>query len=193
MKKIKIGKIICLIFGLMLVVNPGISAKSSMEKKIAKKTSISEKKSEAERIAEKFMNDYIKENISLEDWLAASPVTENFRKMYKERSRALELAEKQLENKKLSESERKLLNKYKGIEYNTLLGSEIFATSSEHSNFKVKSWNEKTGTMILKDNIKPEFAVHSEGKPINVEVKLKLVKSNGKWLIDGAGAVNIKK
>ncbi|MBF0803142.1 MULTISPECIES: hypothetical protein [unclassified Neisseria] len=45
------------------------------------------------------------------------PVTENFRKTYQGRSRALELSEQALENKKLSKSERKLLNQYRGIEY----------------------------------------------------------------------------
>ncbi|MDO5089452.1 MAG: hypothetical protein Q4D53_06680 [Leptotrichiaceae bacterium] len=136
--------------------------------------------------AEKFINDYINENINLEDWLAASPVTENFRKVYKERTIALELVEKFLNNEKLSKSERELLNKYEGIEYDALLSGIIFDISPGHSKFKVKSWDEKTGIMILKDTIKPEFPVHSEGEPVNMEVKLKLVKLNGKWLIDSA-------
>ncbi|MFC3875228.1 hypothetical protein [Neisseria musculi] len=99
----------------------------------------------------------------------------------------MELAEQALENKKLSKSERKLLNQYRGIEYDALLGAALLDVSPEHFDFKVKNRNGKTGIMVLRDNVKPEFAVHADGKPVNIEVKLRLIKSKGKWLIDGVG------
>ena len=48
-------------------------------------------------------------------------------------------------------------------------------------NFEVKSYNEKTGEVILRENAR------------DIDFPVKVAKVNGKWLIDGAGTVNMPK
>ena len=177
--------------------NIAASAKSSTK---TEKKANKNQNDEVILIAEKFMNDYI--DVNVKNWLDVQPVTESFRKAYNERSRALELSEALLNEvikmEALPKSDVDILNRHQGVEYDALLGSSSFDINPDYSKFKLKSWNEKTGIAVLRDEIAPDKATGGcdtkgcEPKPINIEVEVKLVKSNGKWLVDGAGAVNMK-
>ena len=111
-------------------------------------------------IAEKFMNDYI--DVNVKNWLDVQPVTESFRKAYNERSRALELSEallnEEIKMEALPKSDVDILNRHQGVEYDALLGSSSFDINPDYSKFKLKSWNEKTGIAVLRDEIAPDKA-----------------------------------
>ena len=49
----------------------------------------------------------------------------------------------------------------------------------ENSVFAVKSYNQKTGIVTLKD------------EKTGIELPVKVIKVKGQWLIEGAGTVNI--
>ncbi|MDO5088808.1 MAG: hypothetical protein Q4D53_03390 [Leptotrichiaceae bacterium] len=179
MKKIKTGKILYLIFGLIIAVSIGATAKSSVEKKMTAKTSMSEKKNEAENIAENFVNDYINIDYeNLDKWIKTQPVTEKFKMIHTNQIRAVEISDRILNGEKVSEKDRKFSDEYT-VDYGPIFGA-AWADLKEDSIFKVKSYNKKTGRIILKD------------EKTEIEFPVNVVNKNGKWLIDGAGTVNIK-
>ena len=131
---------------------------------------------EAILVAEKFMNEYMK-NENFEDWLSKQSVSDNFRKILNERIRANELNENyETKEMELSEEDRDLVKKYSDV-YEPVLAKTKYNTNPYdptepgRGKFKATSWDEKTGIVVLNDEISPEF-------------KIRLVKSSGKWLVD---------
>lgn len=168
MKKIKTGKILYLIFGLIMVLSLGITAESSVKKK-----------TEAEKIAENFVNDYINVNIENHDkWMSTQPITKKFKIIHTNQKHAGEISERILSGEKVSEKDRKFSNEY-AVDYGPIFGA-VWLDLEEDSIFKVKSYNKKTGRIILKD------------EKTGIELPVNVINKNGKWFIDGAGTVNIK-
>lgn len=143
--------------------------------------------------AANFINEFVKldSNANVANWLKTQAVTENFRKYYDNQVKAVELSNAVLDGKKkLTAQEEKFVQDY-SVDY-----APIFGTAWEYLSegviidgkvintpvkFEVKSFNEKTGDVVLKDNAR------------NIDFPVKVVKVNGKWLVDGAGTVNISK
>ena len=55
----------------------------------------------------------------------------------------------------------------------------MVADLQDDSVFELESYNQKTGIVNLKD------------KKTGIEMPVKVIKVNGKWLIDGAGLTNM--
>ena len=133
-----------------------------------------------EAVALNFINAYyfnLLEGIDDDNWFEAQPLTDNFKKVYKNQERAIEISEQILSGKKVSKADEEFARKY-SVDYAPIFGAVILDLD-ENSVFAVKSYNQKTGIVTLKD------------EKTGIELPVKVVKVKGKWLIEGAGTVNI--
>ena len=158
-----------------------ISAKAASQGATGKETVTTEKKAEntMEAVAMNFINLYVSlpEDINFERWFEAQPLTDNFKKVYKNQERAREISEQILSGKKVSKADEEFARKY-SVDYAPIFGAAILDLD-ENSVFAVKSYNQKTGIVTLKD------------EKTGIELPVKVIKVKGQWLIEGAGTVNI--
>ena len=140
-------------------------------------------------IAINFANEYIqlKNPDEFDKWFAKAPITEKFRKEYRRREKHIELSQKALEGK-LTPADEKFLKENDDIDsyylYDPLLGLGIGDLVQE-SEFLLKEYNPKSKIVRLKDKYEEEFVIDGrKGYLGGTEIVLKLVKQNGKWLID---------
>ena len=180
---------------ILIVASLGIAANASKTNKVQKtvkesnqvNTKLSSEDKEAINTAINFMNEYIeiRDPDELDKWLAKAPITEKFRKEYRRREKHIELSQKSLEGK-LSPADEKFLKENDDIDYDSdaLLGSGIIDIREE-SGFQLKKYDSKSKTVYLKDKYEEDFVVDGrKGHQGGTEIILKLVKQNGKWLID---------
>ena len=180
---------------ILIVASLGIAANASKTNKVQKavkesnqaNTKLSSEDKEAINTAINFMNEYIqiRDPDELDKWLAKAPITEKFRKEYRRREKHIELSQKSLEGK-LSPADEKFLKENDDIhyEYDALLGAGIIDIREE-SGFQLKKYDSKSKTVYLKDKYEEEFIVNgTKNYQGGTEITLKLVKQNGKWLID---------
>ena len=180
---------------ILIVASLGIAANASKTNKVQKavkesnqaNTKLSSEDKEAINTAINFMNEYIeiRDPDELDKWLAKAPITEKFRKEYRRREKYIELSQKSLEGK-LSPADEKFLKENDDIhyEYDALLGAGIIDIREE-SGFQLKKYDSKSKTVYLKDKYEEDFVVDGrKGHQGGTEITLKLVKQNGKWLID---------
>lgn len=174
-----------LLAGILSVLVLGIAAEKS-DKAISQVTNgkevvATEKKAEntAEAVTMNFINLYVSlpEDINFERWFEAQPLTDNFKKVYKNQERAIEISEQILSGKKVSKADEEFARKY-SVDYAPIFGAAILDLD-ENSVFAVKSYNQKTGIVTLKD------------EKTGIELPVKVIKVKGQWLIEGAGTVNI--
>ena len=180
---------------MLIAASLGIAANTSKTNKVQKtvkesnqvNTKLSSEDKEAINTAINFMNEYIeiRDPDELDKWLAKAPITEKFRKEYRRREKYIELSQKSLEGK-LSPADEKFLKENDDInyDYDALLGSGIIDIREE-SGFQLKKYDSKSKTVYLKDKYEEEFVVNgTKNYQGGTEITLKLVKQNGKWLID---------
>ena len=180
---------------MLIAASLGIAANTSKMNKVQKtvkesnqvNTKLNSEDKEAVNTAINFMNEYIeiRDPDELDKWLAKAPITEKFRKEYRRREKYIELSEKALEGK-LSPADEKFLKENDDInyDYDALLGSGIMDIREE-SGFQLKKYDSKSKTVYLKDKYEEEFVVNgTKNYQGGTEITLKLVKQNGKWLID---------
>ena len=180
---------------MLIAASLGIAANTSKTNKVQKtvkesnqaNTKLSSEDKEAINTAINFMNEYIeiRDPDELDKWLAKAPITEKFRKEYRRREKHIELSEKALEGK-LTPADEKFLKENDDIDYDydPLLGSGIMDIREE-SGFQLKKYDSKSKTVYLKDKYEEDFVVDGrKGHQGGTEITLKLVKQNGKWLID---------
>ena len=180
---------------MLIAASLGIAANTSKTNKVQKtvkesnqvNTKLNSEDKEAVNTAINFMNEYIeiRDPDELDKWLAKAPITEKFRKEYRRREKYIELSEKALEGK-LSPADEKFLKENDDInyDYDALLGSGIMDIREE-SGFQLKKYDSKSKTVYLKDKYEEDFVVDGrKGHQGGTEITLKLVKQNGKWLID---------
>lgn len=158
-----------------------ISAKAASQGATGKEIVTTEKKAEntMEAVAMNFINLYVSlpEDINFERWFEAQPLTDNFKKAYKNQERAIEISEQILSGKKVSKADEEFARKY-SVDYAPIFGAAILDLD-ENSVFSMKSYNQKTGIVTLKD------------EKTGIELPVKVIKVKGQWLIEGAGTVNI--
>ena len=180
---------------MLIAASLGIAANTSKTNKVPKtvkesnqvNTKLNSEDKEAVNTAINFMNEYIRiENPDeFNKWFAKAPITEKFRKEYLRREKHIELSEKALEGK-LTPADEKFLKENDDInyDYDALLGSGIMDIREE-SGFQLKKYDSKSKTVYLKDKYEEEFVVNgTKNYQGGTEITLKLVKQNGKWLID---------
>ena len=180
---------------MLIAASLGIAANTSKTNKVQKtvkesnqvNTKLNSEDKEAVNTAINFMNEYIeiRDPDELDKWLAKAPITEKFRKEYRRREKYIELSQKSLEGK-LSPADEKFLKENDDIhyEYDALLGAGIMDIREE-SGFQLKKYDSKSKTVYLKDKYEEEFVVNgTKNYQGGTEITLKLVKQNGKWLID---------
>ena len=180
---------------MLIAASLGIAANTSKTNKVQKtvkesnqvNTKLNSEDKEAVNTAINFMNEYIeiRDPDELDKWLAKAPITEKFRKEYRRREKYIELSQKSLEGK-LSPADEKFLKENDDIhyEYDALLGAGIIDIREE-SGFQLKKYDSKSKTVYLKDKYEEEFVVNgTKNYQGGTEIILKLVKQNGKWLID---------
>jgi len=180
---------------MLIAASLGIAANTSKTNKVQKtvkesnqvNTKLNSEDKEAVNTAINFMNEYIRiENPDeFNKWFSKAPITEKFRKEYLRREKHIELSEKALEGK-LTPADEKFLKENDDInyDYDALLGSGIMDIREE-SGFQLKKYDSKSKTVYLKDKYEEEFVVNgTKNYQGGTEITLKLVKQNGKWLID---------
>ena len=180
---------------MLIAASLGIAANTSKTNKVQKtvkesnqvNTKLNSEDKEAVNTAINFMNEYIRiENPDeFNKWFSKAPITEKFRKEYLRREKHIELSEKALEGK-LTPADEKFLKENDDInyDYDALLGSGIMDIREE-SGFQLKKYDSKSKTVYLKDKYEEDFVVDGrKGHQGGTEITLKLVKQNGKWLID---------
>ena len=180
---------------MLIAASLGIAANTSKTNKVQKtvkesnqvNTKLNSEDKEAVNTAINFMNEYIRiENPDeFNKWFSKAPITEKFRKEYLRREKHIELSEKALEGK-LTPADEKFLKENDDInyDYDALLGSGIMDIREE-SGFQLKKYDSKSKTVYLKDKYEEEFIVNgTKNYQGGTEITLKLVKQNGKWLID---------
>ena len=162
-----------LLAGILSVLVLGIAAEKS-GKAISQVTNgkevvATEKKAEntAEAVAMNFINLYVSlpEDINFERWFEAQPLTDNFKKAYKNQERAIEISEQILSGKKVSKADEEFARKY-SVDYAPIFGAAILDLD-ENSVFSVKSYNQKTGIVTLKD------------EKTGIELPVKVIKVKG--------------
>ena len=118
-----------------------ISAKAASQGATGKETVTTEKKAEntMEAVAMNFINLYVSlpEDINFERWFEAQPLTDNFKKVYKNQERAIEISEQILSGKKVSKADEEFARKY-SVDYAPIFGAAILDLD-ENSVFAVKS------------------------------------------------------
>ena len=189
LKKIGIAMLIVASLGMSVTRNKSKVGKlqKTVKESNQANTKLSSEDKEAINTAVNFMNEYIRiENTDeFDKQFAKAPITEKFRKEFQRREKHIELGEKALEGK-LTPADEKFLKENDDIDYDydPLLGSGIMDIREE-SEFQLKKYDSKSKTVYLKDKYEEDFVVdgrkdHQGG----TEITLKLVKQNGKWLID---------
>ena len=187
----KLGIAMLIVTGLGMSVTTNKSKVGKVQKAVKESnqanTKLSSEDKEAINTAINFMNEYIeiRDPDELDKWLAKAPITEKFRKEYRRREKYIELSQKSLEGK-LSPADEKFLKENDDIhyEYDALLGAGIIDIREE-SGFQLKKYDSKSKTVYLKDKYEEDFVVDGrKGHQGGTEIILKLVKQNGKWLID---------
>jgi len=187
----KLGIAMLIVTGLGMSVTTNKSKIGKVQKTVKESnqanTKLSSEDKEAINTAINFMNEYIeiRNPDELDKWLAKAPITEKFRKEYRRREKYIELSQKSLEGK-LSPADEKFLKENDDIDYDydALLGSGIIDIREE-SGFQLKKYDSKSKTVYLKDKYEEEFVVNgTKNYQGGTEIMLKLVKQNGKWLID---------
>ena len=158
------------------------SVKTAGQRAAGKEAVIMVKKVEnaPEAIALNFINAYyfnLLEGIDDSNWFEAQPLTDNFKKVYRNQEKAIKISEQILEGKKVSKADRRFVEKY-SVDYTPIFGAAILDLETD-SVFAVKSYDQKTGIVTLKD------------EKTGIELPVKVIKVKGQWLIEGAGTVNI--
>ena len=174
-----------LLTGILAVSVLGISANSkeaSNQEPPKKEVATTVKKAEntPEATALNFINTYyinLRKGVNDSKWFEAQPLTNNFKKIYKNQEKAIEISEQILSGKKVSKADEEFARKY-SVDYTPIFGAAILDLD-ENSVFSVKSYNQKTGIVTLKD------------EKTGIELPVKVIKVKGQWLIEGAGTVNI--
>ena len=189
LKKIGIAMLIVASLGMSVTRNKSKVGKvqKTVKESNQANTKLSSEDKEAINTAVNFMNEYIRiENPDeFDKWFAKAPITEKFRKEFQRREKHIELGEKALEGK-LTPADEKFLKENDDIDYDydPLLGSGIMDIREE-SGFQLKKYDSKSKTVYLKDKYEEDFVVDGrKGHQGGTEIMLKLVKQNGKWLID---------
>ena len=189
LKKIGIAMLIVASLGMSVTRNKSKVGKvqKTVKESNQANTKLSNEDKEAINTAVNFMNEYIRiENPDeFDKWFAKAPITEKFRKEFQRREKHIELGEKALEGK-LTPADEKFLKENDDIDYDydALLGSGIIDIREE-SGFQLKKYDSKSKTVYLKDKYEEDFVVDGrKGHQGGTEITLKLVKQNGKWLID---------
>ena len=189
LKKIGIAMLIVASLGMSVTRNKSKVGKvqKTVKESNQANTKLSSEDKEAINTAVNFMNEYIRiENPDeFDKWFAKAPITEKFRKEFQRREKHIELGEKALEGK-LTPADEKFLRENDDIDYDydPLLGSGIMDIREE-SGFQLKKYDSKSKTVYLKDKYEEDFVVDGrKGHQGGTEITLKLVKQNGKWLID---------
>ena len=189
LKKIGIAMLIIASLGIAATTNESKQIKFHKTFKESNQVNknLSNEDKEIINIAINFANEYIKlkNPDEFDKWFAKAPITEKFRKEYRRREKYIELSQKSLEGK-LSPADEKFLRENDDIDYDydPLLGSGIMDIREE-SGFQLKKYDSKSKTVYLKDKYEEDFVVDGrKGHQGGTEIKLKLVKQNGKWLID---------
>ena len=189
LKKIGIAMLIVASLGMSVTRNK--SKVGKLQKAVKESNQVNAKLSsedkEAINTAVNFMNEYIRiENPDeFDKWFAKAPITEKFRKEFQRREKYMELSQKALEGK-LTPDEKKFLKENEDItyDYDPLLAAGIMDIREE-SEFQLKKYDSKSKTVYLKDKYEEDFVVDGrKGHQGGTEITLKLVKQNGKWLID---------
>ena len=199
LKKLGIAMLIVTGLGMSVTTN---KAKIGKVQKTVKEsnqanTKLSSEDKEAINTAINFMNEYIqiRDPDELDKWIAKAPITEKFRKEYFRKEKYIDLKEKELyaatsesPKEKLTPAEKKFLKEnndiYSYYQYDPLLGLGIGDLVQE-SEFLLKEYNPKSKIVRLKDKYEEEFVIDGRKGYLGVtEIVLKLVKQNGKWLID---------
>ena len=189
LKKIGIAMLIIASLGIAATTNESKQIKFHKTFKESNQVNknLSNEDKEIINIAINFANEYIKlkNPDEFDKWFAKAPITEKFRKEFQRREKHIELGEKALEGK-LSPADEKFLKENDDIhyEYDALLGAGIIDIREE-SGFQLKKYDSKSKTVYLKDKYEEDFVVDGrKGHQGGTEITLKLVKQNGKWLID---------
>ena len=189
LKKIGIAMLIIASLGIAATTNESKQIKFHKTFKESNQVNknLSNEDKEIINIAINFANEYIKlkNPDEFDKWFAKAPITEKFRKEYRRREKYIELSQKSLEGK-LSPADEKFLKENDDIhyEYDALLGAGIIDIREE-SGFQLKKYDSKSKTVYLKDKYEEDFVVDGrKGHQGGTEITLKLVKQNGKWLID---------
>ena len=189
LKKVGIAMLIVASLGMAVTRNKSKVGKvqKTVKESNQANTKLSSEDKEAINTAVNFMNEYIRiENPDeFDKWFAKAPITEKFRKEFQRREKHIELGEKALEGK-LTPADEKFLKENDDIDYDydPLLGSGIMDIREE-SGFQLKKYDSKSKTVYLKDKYEEDFVVDGrKGHQGGTEITLKLVKQNGKWLID---------
>ena len=189
LKKVGIAMLIVASLGMAVTRNKSKVGKvqKTVKESNQANTKLSSEDKEAINTAVNFMNEYIRiENPDeFDKWFAKAPITEKFRKEFQRREKHIELGEKALEGK-LTPADEKFLKENDDIDYDydPLLGSGIMDIREE-SGFQLKKYDSKSKTVYLKDKYEEDFVVDGrKGHQGGTEIMLKLVKQNGKWLID---------
>ena len=189
LKKVGIAMLIVASLGMAVTRNKSKVGKvqKTVKESNQANTKLSSEDKEAINTAINFMNEYIeiRDPDELDKWFAKAPITEKFRKEFQRREKHIELGEKALEGK-LTPADEKFLKENDDIDYDydPLLGSGIMDIREE-SGFQLKKYDSKSKTVYLKDKYEEDFVVDGrKGHQGGTEIMLKLVKQNGKWLID---------
>ena len=189
LKKVGIAMLIVASLGMSVTRNK--SKVGKLQKTVKESNQVNAKLSsedkEAINTAVNFMNEYIRiENPDeFDKWFAKAPITEKFRKEFQRREKYMELSQKALAGK-LTPDEKKFLKENEDItyDYDPLLAAGIMDIREE-SEFQLKKYDSKSKTVYLKDKYEEDFVVDGrKGHQGGTEITLKLVKQNGKWLID---------
>ena len=189
LKKVGIAMLIVASLGMSVTRNK--SKVGKLQKTVKESNQVNAKLSsedkEAINTAVNFMNEYIRiENPDeFDKWFAKAPITEKFRKEFQRREKYMELSQKALAGK-LTPDEKKFLKENEDItyDYDPLLAAGIMDIREE-SEFQLKKYDSKSKTVYLKDKYEEEFVVDgTKNYQGGTEIMLKLVKQNGKWLID---------
>ena len=187
----KVGIAMLIVASLGMAVTRNKSKVGKLQKTVKESSQVNTKLSsedkEAINTAINFMNEYIRiENPDeFDKWFAKAPITEKFRKEFQRREKYMELSQKALEGK-LTPDEKKFLKENEDItyDYDPLLAAGIMDIREE-SEFQLKKYDSKSKTVYLKDKYEEDFVVDGrKGHQGGTEITLKLVKQNGKWLID---------
>ena len=199
LKKVGIAMLIVASLGMAVTRNKSKVGKvqKTVKESNQANTKLSSEDKEAINTAINFMNEYIeiRDPDELDKWLAKAPITEKFRKEYFRKDKYIDLKEKELyalasesPKEKLTPAEKKFLKEnndmYSYYQYDPLLGLGIEDLAQE-SEFLLKEYDPKSKTVYLKDKYEEEFVIDGrKGYQGGTEIILKLVKQNGKWLID---------
>ena len=199
LKKLGIAMLIVASLGMAVTANK--SNESKVQKTVKESnqvnTKLSSEDKEAINTAINFMNEYIeiRDPDELDKWFAKAPITEKFRKEYFRKEKYIDLKEKELyavtsesPKEKLTPAEKKFLKEnsdiYSYYQYDPLFGLGIGDLVQE-SEFLLKEYDPKSKTVHLKDKYEEEFVIDGrKNYQGGTEIVLKLVKQNGKWLID---------